>query len=185
LLRELKVLGAEKLVSEQPSMPERPKGPRGKSLVTKRSIRLNGHKTSVTLKSVFWTAFKEIAAAQETSVVSLRPSTTSDKRAPIPIFRPQSVCSSSIIVAVDAALSGPTPVRKSRQPWWSQPGPKRLAAVLIARRRVQARMVEAVNGEPAHALLAHVGEVHRRACSMVQFHNGLVGQRVRGCCYRS
>ena len=52
-------------------MPEPPKGPRGKSLVTKRSIRLNGHKTGVTLESAFWTAFKEIAAAQGTSVERL------------------------------------------------------------------------------------------------------------------
>jgi len=44
-------------------MPERPKGPRGKSLVTKRSIRLYGHKTSVTLESAFWTALT-IAAVE-------------------------------------------------------------------------------------------------------------------------
>jgi hypothetical protein len=34
-------------------MAERPKGPRAKSLVTKRSIRLYGHKTSVTLGAPF------------------------------------------------------------------------------------------------------------------------------------
>jgi predicted DNA-binding ribbon-helix-helix protein len=49
-------------------MPERPKGPRGKSLLRKRSIKPDDHKTSVTLEDAFWTAFKEIAAVQGTSV---------------------------------------------------------------------------------------------------------------------
>jgi predicted DNA-binding ribbon-helix-helix protein len=54
----------------EPSMPP-PKAPRGKSLVVKRSARLDGHKTSVTLEDAFWNALKNIAAAQETSLSRL------------------------------------------------------------------------------------------------------------------
>jgi predicted DNA-binding ribbon-helix-helix protein len=42
--------------------------PRGKSLVRKRTIDLDGRKTSVTLEDAFWDALKEIAAAQGTTV---------------------------------------------------------------------------------------------------------------------
>ena len=52
-------------------MPERPKGPRGKSLVTKRSIRLYVHKSSVALEDAFWAALKEIAIVQKTPVSHL------------------------------------------------------------------------------------------------------------------
>jgi predicted DNA-binding ribbon-helix-helix protein len=45
-----------------------PKAPGRKSLVLKRSIKLDGHKTSVHLENAFWTALKEIAAAQGTPV---------------------------------------------------------------------------------------------------------------------
>jgi predicted DNA-binding ribbon-helix-helix protein len=62
-------------------MPERPKGPRGKSLVRKRSIKLDGHKTSVTIEDPFWTAFKEIAAAQRTPVSQLIATIDSERRA--------------------------------------------------------------------------------------------------------
>jgi predicted DNA-binding ribbon-helix-helix protein len=48
-----------------------PRTRRGKSLVRKRSIKLDGHKTSVTIEDAFWTAFKEIAVAQGTSVERL------------------------------------------------------------------------------------------------------------------
>jgi predicted DNA-binding ribbon-helix-helix protein len=48
-----------------------PKARRGKSLVRKRSIKLDGHKTSVTIEDPFWTAVKEIAAAQRTTVSQL------------------------------------------------------------------------------------------------------------------
>jgi predicted DNA-binding ribbon-helix-helix protein len=41
-----------------------PKAPRGESLVRKRTIILDGHKSSVTLEDAFWTALKGIAAAQ-------------------------------------------------------------------------------------------------------------------------
>jgi predicted DNA-binding ribbon-helix-helix protein len=50
------------------SMPKRPKGP---SPVLKRSIRFDGHRTSVTLEDAFWTAFKEIAAAQGITIGQL------------------------------------------------------------------------------------------------------------------
>jgi predicted DNA-binding ribbon-helix-helix protein len=48
-----------------------PKAPRGKSLVVKRAIRLDGHKTSVTLEDAFWSALRVIAAEQETSAQHL------------------------------------------------------------------------------------------------------------------
>jgi predicted DNA-binding ribbon-helix-helix protein len=48
-----------------------PKARRGKSLLRKRHIILDGHKTSVGIEDAFWTAFKEIAAAQGTSVSQL------------------------------------------------------------------------------------------------------------------
>jgi predicted DNA-binding ribbon-helix-helix protein len=60
-------------------MPQ-PKAPRGKSPLRKRSIRLDGHKTSVTLEDAFWGAFKEIAAAQGTSVERLIATINSERR---------------------------------------------------------------------------------------------------------
>jgi len=42
-----------------------------KSPIVKRSVSLDGHKTSVTLEDQFWTALKEIAALQEVSVQEL------------------------------------------------------------------------------------------------------------------
>jgi len=56
------------------------KVPRGKSLLLKRSIKLDGHKTSVTLESAFWTAFKEIAAAQGTTLSHLVATIDSERR---------------------------------------------------------------------------------------------------------
>jgi predicted DNA-binding ribbon-helix-helix protein len=44
---------------------------RGKSLVLKRSIKLDGHQTSVSLENAYWDALKEIAAAQGSSVALL------------------------------------------------------------------------------------------------------------------
>ena len=52
-------------------MSKRPKDPLGKSLVRKRTIVLDWHKTSVALEDAFWDAFKEIAAAQGTPVSQL------------------------------------------------------------------------------------------------------------------
>jgi predicted DNA-binding ribbon-helix-helix protein len=37
------------------------RGSMKKSLVVKRSVVINGHKTSISLEDVFWTALKEIA----------------------------------------------------------------------------------------------------------------------------
>jgi len=45
-------------------MPKRPKDPRGKSQVFKRNIRLEGHRTSVSLETAFWDELKSIADAQ-------------------------------------------------------------------------------------------------------------------------
>jgi predicted DNA-binding ribbon-helix-helix protein len=41
------------------------------SLVNKRSISLEGHKTSVTLEDEFWLALRVIAHREKTTVVSL------------------------------------------------------------------------------------------------------------------
>ena len=42
-----------------------------KSTITKRSVVIGGHKTSVSLEDPFWSAVREIAGAQEMSVSSL------------------------------------------------------------------------------------------------------------------
>ena len=42
-----------------------------KSKVLKRSIKLDGHKTSITLEEDFWTALKEIAATQNAGISEL------------------------------------------------------------------------------------------------------------------
>jgi predicted DNA-binding ribbon-helix-helix protein len=60
-------------------MPQ-PKAPRGKSLLRKRSIALDEHKSSMTLEDAFWDALKEIAAAQGTTVDRLLPPIDSERR---------------------------------------------------------------------------------------------------------
>ena len=42
-----------------------------KSLVVKRSVKISGHKTSVSLEDDFWHALWEIAASESTSVQAL------------------------------------------------------------------------------------------------------------------
>jgi len=42
-----------------------------KSLVVKRSINIDGHKTSVSLEDAFWNDLKEIAHAQEATLSEL------------------------------------------------------------------------------------------------------------------
>jgi predicted DNA-binding ribbon-helix-helix protein len=42
-----------------------------KSAITKRSVVIGGHKTSVSLEEPFWTAVREIAETQALSVSSL------------------------------------------------------------------------------------------------------------------
>jgi len=61
-------------------MAERPKGPRGKSLVTKRSIRLDGHRTSVSLETAFWDELKSIADAQGVRISQLIAAIDSERR---------------------------------------------------------------------------------------------------------
>jgi predicted DNA-binding ribbon-helix-helix protein len=51
-------------------MPQ-PKDPRRKSLLRKRAVKLDDHKTSMTLEDPFWAALKEIAAAQGTTISQL------------------------------------------------------------------------------------------------------------------
>jgi predicted DNA-binding ribbon-helix-helix protein len=48
-----------------------PKDPLGESLVRKRTIVLDGHKTSVALEDAFWDELKRIAAAQDVPVDQL------------------------------------------------------------------------------------------------------------------
>ena len=42
-----------------------------KSPIVKRSVKINGRKTSVSLEDAFWTALKEIAAHRNTSIEKL------------------------------------------------------------------------------------------------------------------
>jgi predicted DNA-binding ribbon-helix-helix protein len=42
-----------------------------KSLITKRSIVVTGHRTSVSLEDAFWSALKEIAKARNVTVSNL------------------------------------------------------------------------------------------------------------------
>jgi predicted DNA-binding ribbon-helix-helix protein len=42
-----------------------------KSAITKRSVVIGGHKTSVSLEEPFWSAVREIAGSQQTTVSSL------------------------------------------------------------------------------------------------------------------
>jgi predicted DNA-binding ribbon-helix-helix protein len=42
-----------------------------KSLVVKRSVHVNGHKTSVSLEDAFWSGLKEIADAQATTLSAM------------------------------------------------------------------------------------------------------------------
>jgi predicted DNA-binding ribbon-helix-helix protein len=57
-----------------------PQAPRGKSQVVKRGIRLDGHKTSVSLEDAFWNGLKEIAAAQGTLMAQLIATIDSERR---------------------------------------------------------------------------------------------------------
>ena len=61
-------------------MPTRPKDPRGKSQVFKRSIRLDGHRTSVSLETAFWDELKGIADAQGVRVGQLIAAIDSERR---------------------------------------------------------------------------------------------------------
>ena len=61
-------------------MPERPKDPRGKSQVLKRSIRLDGHRTSVSLETAFWDELKSIADAQGVRISQLIAAIDSERR---------------------------------------------------------------------------------------------------------
>jgi len=50
-----------------------------KSLITKRSIIIGGHKTSVSLEDAFWKAMKEIAIARGTTLSNLVSSIDADR----------------------------------------------------------------------------------------------------------
>ena len=45
--------------------------PLAKSPVVKRSVQINGHKTSVSLEEPFWKAVKEIADAERSTIQTL------------------------------------------------------------------------------------------------------------------
>ncbi len=51
-----------------------------KSLVTKRSIVIAGHKTSISLEDAFWKALKDIALAQDTTLSDLVATIDSERR---------------------------------------------------------------------------------------------------------
>jgi predicted DNA-binding ribbon-helix-helix protein len=51
-----------------------------KSLVTKRSIVIAGHKTSISLEDAFWKALKDIALAQGTTLSDLVATIDSQRR---------------------------------------------------------------------------------------------------------
>jgi len=92
----------------------RTKGQRG----SLKHVKL-GDQAQVYLEEAFWLALKEIAAAEGCSMARLIRRVDSERRERFQkIFRQQPVSSSSIIIAVDAVLSGPTSVRKSSQPLW-------------------------------------------------------------------
>ena len=61
-------------------MPKRPKGPLGGSLVLKRTIVLNRHKTSVSVEPAFWEALRAIAAAQGATISQLIAAIDSERR---------------------------------------------------------------------------------------------------------
>lgn len=51
--------------------PERSAVPAKKSPITKRSVNLDGHKTSVSLENAFWDALKQIAAGKNIAIHEL------------------------------------------------------------------------------------------------------------------
>ena len=57
-----------------------PEAPRGKSLVRRRTIDLDGHKTTVSVEDAFWDGLKEIAAARGTTVGQLMAAIDSERR---------------------------------------------------------------------------------------------------------
>jgi predicted DNA-binding ribbon-helix-helix protein len=51
--------------------PKRRRGAQKRSLIAKRSLRINGSNTTVTLEDTFWNALREIAAARHMHVSEL------------------------------------------------------------------------------------------------------------------
>jgi predicted DNA-binding ribbon-helix-helix protein len=51
-----------------------------KSAITKRSVVIGGHKTSVSLEEPFWSAVRELAGAQHTTVSNLLRQIDLDRR---------------------------------------------------------------------------------------------------------
>jgi predicted DNA-binding ribbon-helix-helix protein len=58
-------------ISGKSQLPGTREGLSMKSSIVKRSVRIDGHKTSVGLEDEFWNAFKQIAADQNTSIEEL------------------------------------------------------------------------------------------------------------------
>jgi Ribbon-helix-helix domain len=71
-----------------------------KSLVTKRSIVIGGHKTSVSLEEPFWLGLKDIAHDQRATLSSVLGKSTSIARRAI--CRPHFVC--SCLITLEAAI---------------------------------------------------------------------------------
>ena len=75
-----------------------------KSPVVKRSIVINGHKTSVSLEDAFWTGLKDIAASRNVTLSELVASIDTDRR--------QGNLSSAIRLFVLDHYRNPTPVAR-------------------------------------------------------------------------
>ena len=56
------------------------KSPRMKSPIIKRSVIVNGHKTSISLEDAFWTEIKAIAKEKNTTVTDLVSDINRDKQ---------------------------------------------------------------------------------------------------------
>jgi predicted DNA-binding ribbon-helix-helix protein len=59
-------------VKSPPWLHAKPKEPRMKSHITKRSIVIAGHKTSVSLEEQFWRELKDIAQRQQITEIKTR-----------------------------------------------------------------------------------------------------------------
>ena len=65
-----------------------------KSVVVKRSVIIDGHKTSVSLEDEFWNGLKEIAKTQHASLSNMVAEIDKKRQQKRP-YLPQSVCSYS------------------------------------------------------------------------------------------
>jgi predicted DNA-binding ribbon-helix-helix protein len=62
--------------------PRKSKRVLGKSRVSRRTVAVDGHKTSVGIEESFWTAFKEIAATKQMPIRALVSEIANSERSP-------------------------------------------------------------------------------------------------------